>query len=55
MDAFITESSAVGPPVGVEGEAQVVSGKLTGALGTCLHRLDTCSSSLVLETLILLP
>lgn len=29
MGAFITESSAVGPPVGAKGEAQVVSRKLS--------------------------
>lgn len=29
MGAFITESSAVGPPVGATGEARVVSRKVT--------------------------
>lgn len=54
VGTFITESSAVGPPVGAKGETQVVSKKLIEVHHT-LHGLDTCSSSLVLETLILLP
>lgn len=37
MGAFITESSAVGPPMGAEREAQVVSRKQTQALWVLVY------------------
>lgn len=56
MGAFITESSAVGPP---GGKGRSPSGEQKtdrGASGICPQRLGTCSSSSpVLDTLILPP